>query len=200
MDNHPQAKYWEPRLEATALRSLACYSPLLCRSNRKCLAPPWQRVHRPLQQPRRYQPCWNVNTLRSWMYLNGSTLLLLLFFWTIIYLNETKSSTDTHRAQHKLKGCIKLLDSYFDWRKESMLLLFKEDCSLTSRLRGLYRPWIVRKVANGLQMLHSIFDQVLEVIQFTVICHYYKPFKADSWPFDVKTCPLANIWVYGQHC
>lgn len=125
---------------------------------------------------------------------------VVFFFWTIIYLNETESSTDTHQAQHKLKVYIKLLDSYFDWRKESMLLLFKEDCSLTSRLRGLYRPWIVRKVANGLQMLHSIFDQVLEVIQFTVICHHYKPFKADSWPFDVKTCPLANIWVYGQHC
>lgn len=103
---------------------------------------------------------------------------VVFFFWTIIYLNETKSSTDTHQAQHKLKVYIKLLDSYFDWRKESMFLLFKEDCSLTSRLRGLYRPWIVRKVANGLQMLHSIFDQVLEVIQFTVICHHYKPFKA----------------------
>lgn len=93
-------KYWEPRLEGTALHSLACYSPLLCRSNRKCLAPPWQRVHRPLQPPRRYQPCWNVNTLRSWMYLNGSTLLFFGGFFNLYLFKRNKKLRYTLSPEH----------------------------------------------------------------------------------------------------
>lgn len=70
--------------------------------------------------------------------------------------------------------------------------------TLTSRLCWLSRPWSEKKVPTCLSMLESIFDQVLEVIQFIVVCRHYKPFKADSWAFDVKTCPLANIQCIGN--
>lgn len=49
------------------------------------------------------------------------------------------------------------------------------------------------------QMFCLIFDQILDVMQFNVSRRHYTTFNADSWPFDVKTYPLANIRVYGEH-
>lgn len=195
MDDHPQAKkLWSPeeftRSEGTAWHSLAWHhSRFFCRSNRKRLAPHGQWLRWPLQQPRPNNFCQNANTL-SVLFQNRCTMRQKHGFHSSVYqMLETLQN---------LQMLISIRRKEW-WLVVTFCFYLSKNYALTSRLHDLYRPLIVRKVPNC-QMLESIFDLVLEVIQFTVICSHYKPFKAGSWSFDVKTCPLANIWVYGEHC